>query len=198
MKKGLTAILLTVLFSGLFILSGAGAEKSDVPLKVGVVNLPRVFREYVGANRSNDYLNSLQEAVQAKLNEMQKQAADMQAELDALTSDSKAAIEKAAQIREIEVRAQVFKERQRDRMQRELERRTVEIYREVTEASRRFAFSNGYQILLKYDESVSENSPWQQVMERIDMMSVVVFDPGLDVTEPLIRAMNASYKVPRN
>jgi Skp family chaperone for outer membrane proteins len=74
--------------------------------------------------------------------------------------------------------------------------RTVQIYKAINDAVKRYAEDNGIGIVLVSDEVDFSNVPTTEaVQQKIALRKVMYSHPDFDITQKVIEKMNGEYKL---
>ncbi len=161
-------------------------------LKVGVVNLKRIF---------NDYKKKKDREV-----ELQKERNELQSELDKKEKELKK-LEKEMEILEGEEKLkkkEEFDEKRKDYTafysynNKELQKKQVELwntmFNEIVEEVEDFGEKGEYDLILKTDPDPIRGESLEEIQLRVDIKKVLFHSPKVDLTEPIIKALNDRYK----
>lgn len=172
---------------------GAGSRPAAAPLRIGAIDMEKVFKEYKKVEFVSSQLRTDAQSKQAELGKLLGQMQQLGEEMKGLAPGSNDFTSKENDITRL--RAQL--ESERELAQAEFARREAEslaqIYREVQEASATVAKANSMHYVVKIsNEPVSGSDP-NSVMAAM-ARSVIYSDPSLDITPIVIKWLNQRYE----
>ena len=146
--------------------------QAEVPLKIGYVNLPKVFDDYQRKQESEQALEQRGKQKQAELEGRFNELKKMRQGLELLNDQAR-----EAKAREVEEKADEFK-RLKERSERELLRERNELAKEILDeigqAVADYAKANGYAVIL-------------------DQRSLLYGEDVYDVTGEVLKTLNSRY-----
>ena len=190
MKKLLLVLLVTV-----------SAILPAAEIRVAVVDLDRVFREYYKSRIAEDFLNQQAEAARIYMGQLKTRLEAAQAEarrlgtnaLNPALSDADrkkaadAADAAAAKVKSVETEMTLFvNERKRELFRLEQERRN-EIIADIQREIQRRAAAENYSFVLDSSGKTTNNLPM-----------VLIFPKKNDISDAVIRELNRSAAKPQN
>ena len=190
---------LTAWTAGIFVLiiSFSGQVKAQAEageMKIGVVNIIKVFDDYA---KSDDLEKGLTEELEAFNNEMKflKDELDkLEAFIEQLSADSELRVEKVS---EYAVKKQVYQARMGAEQRRWMVKQSkllMELYGDIVGAVGEYAKAEEYTLVLKADlGSVRGESP-DEVQLRIAIRPVLYYSSMHDLTDDIIKVLNENYE----
>ena len=190
MKKILTALFV-----------GFAAVLSAAEVRIAVVDVDRVFREYYKSRIAEDFLNQQAEAARAYMGQLYTRLEAAKTEARRLATNAgnqalneserknaaDAAYAAAAKVRDIETEiARYTDERKRELMRLEQERRR-EIIADIQREIQRRAAAENYAFVLDCSGKTANNLP-----------TVMIYPKRNDISDAVIRELNRSAAKPKN
>jgi Skp family chaperone for outer membrane proteins len=175
-----------------------GVPTQAAPTRIGLVNMVSVLKGYRKFATVEAELKRLQQSWEDKLKPMQAKLVQMQNDLrnPSVSQAQKEQIERDGKKMALE-----FQSLEED-AKKDLGKRTgeayVQIYREVEDAVKRFAASNGYALVLFYNDAITPEDQYhpaniqRKLLQPAAIMPMVV-SPGMDITASIAASLNAMY-----
>lgn len=170
--------------------ASATADKTaNLPVKIGLVDMARVFKEY-------GKFTSLREELQAEMVAMQDEAKSIKAQVNKLAEQMKQLNADSPEYRAIEEKiakqTSEFEARMRLK-QRDLARREAEIfetvYMEASDVVKQYAEYYKFTIVMRFNsESIDSDNP-QKLANGLNKL-VIYHRPQDDITDPVIEYLN--------
>jgi Skp family chaperone for outer membrane proteins len=171
-------------------------QQAPVQTRVAVLNLRLVIKNYEGyklffaamKKKETGYIEALK-GKQTEIENLLKQAENLQGEARKANELQVRSIQREIEDTKTKVRTEVQKE-SRDEM--------VRIYKLVRDAASQYALANNFQLVFHYEgpsDETETDSP-VLVMKHINAGGCVpfYFDPTLDISAHIIKALNAEHK----
>ncbi len=181
--------------------SAAQPMASALPgTRVGVVNINMVLKEYKKAQALNNAIKQDVTQYGQQLEKLKKQMTDLQGEMakPQTTPPQKEQIEK--QIRNLQFQLQDLDNEARKNIGKKQGEIAVQIFKEVEGVIRAVATSNGFDLVLSYPDSTDPNDAYSQdnVVRKLAAQAAMPLfhKPHIDLTDAVIKTLNASYPPP--
>lgn len=180
--------------------AGANAMQSAKPVSLGVINIEKVINSLEELNVQQGRLDALVTARRATVDDMSKQVEKLQNELKLLPEGSSQRIAKARELQELSLKLRVEGEVAVAVIDAQKGEIYADLFRKISDASKRFAERNGYDMVLSSDAiaETPRTGAEQQIKAFIVSRRVIFASEGIDVTDQLITMMNNEYKAAAN
>lgn len=201
MKKLIVGAMAIAMLASLFVVSGKiqGQQKSagttDVPHKVGLIDMAQVFKDY-------EKFKALREELQAEIDQSETQAKRMVEELKALQAQIASGQLKDGSPEYQKLEQQLFQKKGelesfRQVQQRDFLRKESEIYKkiylETQDMVKQFAEYYNFTLIVRFNRSnVDEADNPQEVIQSMNRQ-VVYYREHDDITPRIVRALNDRY-----
>jgi len=189
-------VLMTALLAGAVLLlsssPGVAAEQ-----KIGVVRFSKLITGYdrmleeqsANTKKRDDLLKEQN----AKRDEINRLAAKLQQH----TPDSEAYKSTQDEIRTKTAELETWTKLQGQELVQEESRIIREIYEDVEAAAGKFAKRYGYTLIFKEDDLDLARSRMAELKIKVALKKILYFDPSVDITDDLLKALNKTYKSTR-
>jgi outer membrane protein len=172
---------------------GAAAPAPAGPIKIGSIDMDRVFKDYKKVKFTSDQLKSDALAKQGELQKVMAQMRQIAQELEGMAPGAPDYKAKESEITRL--KAQL--EAEREQAQADFARREAEalatIYKEVQEMTSAVARQQAMTYVVKVSSEPVTGSDPNSVMAAM-ARSVVYYDPSLDVTNRVVYYLNQRYE----
>ncbi len=186
-------------FIVIFILSFLScAILSENNLKIGVVNIKRLFEESLEAKEIKSNLEKQQKEVEKNLLSMEKKMQELQEEIKQLSQQQFSGESLTLEEKEKELatlKALYERERQKwvHKFRDKINRFTLELYNKFRNVVEEYAIKNQFTLILKVEEKDMLYDPNYPTDERIRPRTVLYFKNELDITQSIIDEVNKRY-----
>lgn len=165
--------ILTVIFTGIFLLSMAGVTFAQSEIKIGFVDLSRAFDEY---QKTKDFDKDLEKKGDIKQQQREKLVKEVRKMRDEIELMNEKAREKKEQDIEEKIRSlQEFDQAAKTELTKERDDMVRDILREMNEVIQDHGRKNGYSIILN---------------DRV----LLYGGEAMDLTDDIIKILNGAYK----
>ncbi|MCK6455970.1 MAG: OmpH family outer membrane protein [Phycisphaerae bacterium] len=164
---------------------------------VAVLDVVRIFEECDQIKDLNALLKEAQESYAKEAENRKKVLAQKEVELAAFSPDSPDYLPRRREFTRLNIEANVWAQTTTQELRREHFNWTRIVYEECLRAVEEVAKERGYSLVLQKKEFAPEASPDSNVdnlRQMIHDRGVVYADPALDITDAVIRKMNARYR----
>jgi RNA polymerase sigma factor (sigma-70 family) len=173
--------------------AGEGARAPQT--RIGLINLKRVFKGAKKLQAVQADLRTRMGQFQRDLEMLKKQVQQIQAECDDPTTPAGRREELGLQIKRINRESEDKRESARELMGKLQGDAVVTAYREVEEAAKRIANVRGLELVLFYNEALTEADFYnprnlEAKLSQPGALIPMVVAPGMDITEAVIEALN--------
>lgn len=196
MRRG---VFFTVGLGIVFLMLGVASWAEDTekvetpePLKIGVVNLAKVFSEY--QKRGDGRVKLMKEKKEKEL-ELKKQEAKLkklEQELEVLEGEEK--LRKQAEHKEKRKSYQAYYEVNNTELLTRQCNLWKAIYNEIIDEVKRTAEREDYDIILKVDSDPVSGNSLEEIQLRVDIKKFLFHSPKVDLTDRIINVLNEKYK----
>jgi Skp family chaperone for outer membrane proteins len=173
--------------------SPAGAPPQT---RVAILNLRLVIKQY---DRYKQFIEAIRKEEAGYIEAMkkkQKQADELGTQADGLPAAAREAREQ--EIRSLQRELENLKDKARKEVSEKSTREMVTVYKLVREAATRYAKANNIDLVLHYEGAIEKDevdSP-ALVLRNLNAggCTPLHWDPSLDITAPIIEALNTDFK----
>jgi outer membrane protein len=171
------------------------AEEKPRALKVGVVDVDRVFRDY---KRNDDESKRLEEKYKARFEELAKKEESLREDERRLAVDAGETpnLDQLKRRQELQYRrAELGVEERRMRAERSAERVKAlnSLWSDVLNAAARYGKDKGYDLLIKQQIDPETPKAAEDFARGVASRTVLFQVPNMDCTADLLKALNAEY-----
>ncbi len=160
------------------------------PIKLGVVDLAKVFKGYKKSAELEKRINAERDALKAELDAIKKKISDLNKELDLLDFGSptyqKKEEEKARAVGLYELK----KRRLEDRIKRRWEEYNVALLDDINAVVAEYGKQHGYTLIFKVDTEPSKD---QKLLAGL--RNVLYFAQTIDITNDIVTILNRRYEL---
>jgi len=174
--------------------SAGAAEAEEAEVKIGVVDVIRVFDAY---ERSEDLEKELQGEAKGfsnKMESMKEELKRLEAEIELLSPEHERRVEAVS---ELAMKRQVYQSTVMAEQKKLMARQSkmlVEVYDEIAVAVEEYAKVEGYTLVLKAESKDVRGDTPDEVQLRIAVRPVLYYSSVHDLTDDIIRVLNAKYE----
>lgn len=172
------------------ILTEPQAGKSG--LKIGVVNILQVFRNYLRVNDIQSAVNREKDLMNADIDEMQGKLKKLVEEIKELPKDSELAKEKMLESVSLEAQVKFKTDYWNKLVAEKMNKLTAELFNEISDSISEYAEAHGYDLILKTTTRKIEKLDGD-ANDLIDKRIVLYHDKSMDLTQDIINLLNKKY-----
>lgn len=182
----------------------AALAKGDAArgLRIGAVNIVRVFDELEEKVDMNADLRQLEEKRGVRLRELGDRARELEEKAKLLRPDTEEARSNAKVLEEASREFRSYRDATEDHLYNKLYDFTLNIYKKISGEVQAYAREAGYDIVLRTRESeigdidatLRPRTRYMELNRRIDAQSVLFHGAALDFTEAIIKRLNDKYQ----
>lgn len=199
MKRIVALGMIAVVLGGLAWMGGrltaqSGVAGADSRSRVALLNLSHVLKNYQKAVVLNNELKDLaapfQQRAKAKATQYEALAKEAQTKPDQREQYEKQARQLKRELEDLSNETQqVMAKRQDDAL--------VLIYKEVQDATQRVAMSQGFDMVLSYNDATTSQEYWSpmNIMRKLQQgaCTPLYFTRGMDISADVVTALNQAY-----
>ncbi len=186
-------------------LSAAAGEKAPPPapapapapgtLRVAAVDVEKVLNEY---KKGTDLYKEIEKELEPRANNIKQKAKYIREEQQRLASDPRAdPIEQLQRKQKIELAIAEVNKEEKDFNERrtELEVKAMDdVWSDVNEAAARYAREHGLDLVIKQQVRSGKARSATTIHMRIAAQTLLYVSPRLDITDELLKQLNAEYE----
>lgn len=161
-------------------------------LKIGVVNMAKVFSEYGKSRDGRVELEKQRSDMQAELDKKESELKKLEQELEVLNGEEK--LKKNAEFQEKKKGYAAYFKVNNKELQRKQCDLWKSVYNEIIGEVKRSAEKEGYDLILKTDDGPISGNSLEQIQLRVDIKKVLFHSPKVDLTDRVINILNEKYK----
>lgn len=171
-------------------------------LRIGAVNIVRVFDELEEKIDMNAELRQLEEKRGAQLRELETRARDLEEKGKLLRADSDEAKANAKLLEEAGREFRSYRDATEDHLYSKLYDFTLSIYKKIRDEAQAYAREAAFDLVLRtrdtdvgdLDQNLRPRTRYLELNRRIDAQGVLFCSPALDFTDVLIKRLNDRYQ----
>lgn len=194
--------LTSILISSFFIFntfSEAYVPPKDTSLKIGFVNIKKIFQDYKKTKEMEQKLNQEMEAELSSLKGLDEERKQLREEIPLYRPGSKIRIRKEQQLAEkiFEIkhkkdRAEYFS---REKMRMGIEK----VYEEMSDEIEQHAQQNNYFMIIRVSDADFFGTSSEEALRlQINTRDVLFWEKKNDITDAIIEQMNKKYEAAKN
>ena len=172
------------------------------PLRIGAVNIVRVFDELEEKVDMNSDLRQLEEKRGVRLRELGDRARDLEEKAKLLRPDSEEAKNNATLLEDASREFRSYRDATEDHLYNKLYDFTLGIYKKITDEVQAYAREAGLDMVLRtrdtevgdLDKDLRPRTRYMELNRRIDAQGVLYHGPALDFTDVVIKRLNDKYQ----
>jgi len=177
------------------------ARAAGAGLKIGVVDIVRVFDELEEKIDMNAQLRQLREKREARLGELRSRVVDLDEKARLLQPDSEEARKTLRLLEEAKREYRTYREATEDSLYDKLFDFTRRIYKKIRDEVQAYAREAGYDLVLRirdpeiggFDESLRPRMRYLELNRRIEYQDVLFHKTAFDFTHVIIKRVNQRY-----
>jgi len=194
------SLLLLCLLCCSFSLAWAG-EAGQRPLRIGAVNIVRVFDELEEKVDMNSDLRQLEEKRADRLKQLEDRVNELEKTGRLLRPDSEEAKNNAKQAEDAAREFRSYRDATEDHLYGKLYDFTLGIYKKIRDEVEAYAREAGYDVVLRtreadvgeLDKDLRPRTRYMELNRRIDAQSVLYHNPAMDFSDAIIKRLNERY-----
>jgi outer membrane protein len=171
-------------------LGGAASAQQAPGIKVGVVDLAKVFKGYKKSAELEERINGERDDLKGQLDELKKSISDLNKELDLLDFGSPSYQDKEEQKARAVGLYELKKRRLEDQIKRRWEEYNVQLLDDIGEVVSTYGKENAYTLILKVDTQPAEE---QKLLAGLK--NVLYFADQIDITGDIVAILNRQYEL---
>lgn len=177
----------------------AGAASGCCGTKLAVVDLVRVFNEFKQTRALNQKMAEHREKLSAEKDKRQTEINALREQLDGFAPDSAEYHERSKQLTSKRIELEVWQNVKLDEISGDHLRWIKRTYQMVTDQVAAVAKARGVELVLTREELDTPNTSdttkqMQATLQQILNRKVVYSDPGLDITDEVLKKLDAEFE----
>lgn len=177
----------------------AGAANGCCGTKLAVVDLVRVFNEFKQTRALNQKMAEHREKLSAEKDKRQTEINALREQLDGFAPDSAEYHERSKQLTSKRIELEVWQNVKLDEISGDHLRWIKRTYQMVTDQVAAVAKARGVELVLTREELDTPNTSdttkqMQATLQQILNRKVVYSDPGLDITDEVLKKLDAEFE----
>lgn len=161
-------------------------------LKIGVINMTKVFSEYQKRADGRVELEKQRSEMQAEIKKKEKKLQKLEQELEILSGEER--LKKQAEYKEKAASYKAYFKVNSGELHRRQCDLWKSIYNEIITEVKRSAEQEGYDIVLKIDDGPVSGSSLENIQLNVDIKKILFHSPKVDMTDGIINVLNEKYK----
>jgi Skp family chaperone for outer membrane proteins len=182
-----------------FSICGAASSAEDAvevrapePLKIGVINITKVFDEYQKKLDGRVELEKKRSEMQATLEKKEKEMRKLEQASDVLEGEEK--LKKRAEFEEKKKDYRAYLKVNQPELQKKQCELWITVYNEIIDQIKRSAEDDGYDIILNMKDGPVSGERLEDIQLRVDIKKVLFHSSKVDLTDEIISVLNEKYK----
>lgn len=196
-KYSLLAVALATV--GLFmatrpVISQDAAATPPAPHQIGLIDMAHIFKNYEKFKDQTASLQKLAEEAEAKAQAMMEKGRKGQEQLQALTPGTPEYTQIEAELIKLKTELETFRQVEQQKIVRQQADVYKTIYLEVQDVVNRYASYYKYTLVIRFNRAdVAEAGNPNAIIQNMNRQ-VVYYQPQDDITDPILKHLNDSYK----
>ncbi|MBY0527686.1 MAG: OmpH family outer membrane protein [Gemmataceae bacterium] len=168
------------------------------PTRIGIVNMVAVLKSYKKYTNMEAELRARAQELEKKLEPFRGQLIQLQTEYKKPETVQARREQIERELRKLQVDAQDAEEQAKKELMKRSGDAYVQIYREVEDLVKRFAVSQGYGLVMFYNDAIDQADLYHpaNVQRKLMQPAAVIpmyITPGMDITKMIADNLNAMY-----
>jgi len=164
-----------------------------VELKIGVVNLNKVFDEYIKRKVYDQKLKDLEKHYEKVLNEKKEINKRIREEISLLDMGSGNRIKKEELFQKGLIDLEVFAQFAEQDLLKKYKDYFEAIYIDVSKVTEKFGKENGYDLIVKNEEPEIRSNDVSDLQFKIGIKSILYYSGNVDITSSIIQKINEPF-----
>ncbi len=196
MKYKIKVIILALFFAAPIAFSNNRA--CEASLKVGVVDISRVFEDYVKRKAFDKDLKNLEKRYEALIDEKRKVIIKYGEEIALLDMGSASRGKKEESAEKLTIDLEVFAKFAEQNLLKKYKECFETIYLDVTKEVERFGKENSFDVILKNEEPELKSKEISDLQFKIGIKTVLYYSKSVDITNQITKNVNEKYYADKN
>lgn len=184
---------------GMLVLTSALAQPAAAPTapvvaRLGTCDIVELFTNYQRAKDLTTQLNERRQAITVERDKRTKAINALQAELENYKKSSPKYEQTVDEIQRLGIEAKAYLEYQDALALREHRNLTKEMYAEIKATIAKVAKQRGLNVILQREGDTLDTDNPSEMLRQIYMRKVLFTEDNLDITEPVLTALNLAYR----
>lgn len=163
-------------------------------LKVGVVNLNKVFEQYSKRKELEDDFRDIRTKAESTLKDKQEEAVSLREEIQLLEPGSVARKKKEVELEKLLLYLQVEDEVARKNLAKAEKDFYEELFQDINLAVDEIGKKEGFDLILKKEDIEAKSADLLELRLKIGIGTVLYFSNVLDITDKVVENLNRRYK----
>jgi len=171
------------------------AVKPVPPMKIAVIDLGLILRQYKKSEDLMEDVKATAEAGNAKITQLVGQGKELAKPLEegSLDQESPEFLERERKVLRLQTYLKTLKATTEREMKKQGARATLDVYQDIQAALARYCEQNGYTLVLNFDREAS-TAPESQVASRSLNQPIMFHQSRDDVTDAILGYLNHKYE----
>ncbi|MEW6358895.1 MAG: OmpH family outer membrane protein [Planctomycetota bacterium] len=165
----------------------------DRPLKIGVVNITKLYDSYKKKREMEDDLRAQREQKTRVVREKENEIKRLAEEIKVLELGSEARKKREAELEKRQVELQSFTQVSVGAMTTQTREIMEKLYAEVVEAVQEYGRKHGFDLIIKWENVEVSSKTMDELLYKINQRTVLFTSEHIDLTDELISALNTGY-----
>jgi Skp family chaperone for outer membrane proteins len=168
-------------------------DKKGSPTKIGFANIKNIIDQYKRTLTLEKDIDRFREEESDKTEQLRKRVKEKRDELKMLNQGSRLYYETWKEIRKLELDINFQDEALKGDLQLRLLKATKDVYEDILKEIQDYAGKNDYLVIFKVESGDLESESKAELILRINSRGVLYYAPSLDISEEIIKSLNAKY-----
>lgn len=173
---------------------GQVQEAGSGSLKVGVVNVSKVFDQYQRADKFRKDIAKRKKEVEQRLNSISRELKKIEQELQDLEPQSDLWTDRATRYYKLRSESKVLRETWKQKVNKQVQEKTKAIFNEVQDVVQSFAKERNFDLILKVESPELPESQQANINQLINQRPVLYSRDHMDVTEEIVKRLKRNYQ----
>lgn len=187
-------IVLGILLAGLLSQNHVNAQGEEGPLKVGVVDIRKVYESYERASDFRDRIQQKKSEAQSKIQDISDELSQIQEELNDLEPLSELWKKRARKFYQLKSERKMMQDLWKQDTKKLLSETSAEIYQNIRDTIADYGEENDYDLILKVNKSAIGSGEISDVNQQIATRGVLHFTDQMDLTKKITTILNDRYE----
>lgn len=190
-KRSIHVLIFTFLISSVLTVGILSNSQGASNLKIGVVDLNRVFDQYAKRKLLDKQLKELEKSYESMMSKKRDTIQNIMIEIELLDMGSESRIKKEEALHKSRIDTEVFAKFAEQNLLKKYKDFFALIYKDVSKATKRFGKENGYDLILKNEEPEFNSSDMSDLQFKIGIKSILYYSDAIDITPLIIEDINS-------
>ena len=166
---------------------------SNTNLKIGVVDISKVFKEYLKRKDLDIRLKDLEKEYESTVKDKQNSLVKLAEEIELLDMGSKVRKKKEELLQKKSIDLEVYTKFAEQSLLEKYKEYFEEIYIDVKNEVKKYGSDHGFDLIFKNEEPEIKSNEINDLQFKIGIKSVLYYSNAVDITIQIIKKINGRY-----